>query len=57
MIAFSLKNPVSHQLLIKKIDDLIRKEIKSQEQAQDSILVISIKTAIDPDNIKKINGP
>ena len=56
MIAFSLKNPIKHQYLIKKIDDLIIKEVKNQEQAEKSLLVISIVTITDEqEEIKKLN--
>jgi hypothetical protein len=54
MIAFCLKNPVSHQELIKRIDEMIRKEIKSQEQANQTALVITLQNIQEPEDIKKL---
>jgi len=54
MIAFCLKNPISHQELIKRIDEMIRKQIKSQEQANQTVLVITLQNIQEPEDIKKL---
>jgi hypothetical protein len=55
MIVFSLKEPIAYDKICKKIDDMLKKEIKNRKQAENSLLVIDLKEAIDYQEIKKIN--
>lgn len=55
MVVFSLREPIAYEKLIKKIDELLKKEIKSQSQAANSLLVISVKEITTYEEIKKLN--
>jgi hypothetical protein len=46
MIYFSLNKEISADSIIKEIQKLIKKEITTQEKAEKSVLVISIKSEI-----------
>jgi hypothetical protein len=55
MVVFSLREPIAYEKLIKRIDELLKKEIKSQNQAANSVLVISVKEITTYEECKKLN--
>lgn len=55
MIIFSLNKQISIEKIIKEIEKLIKKEINSQEKANNSVLKISIQTVVEHEEIKKLN--
>ena len=56
MIAFCLANPISPNVLIDKIQKLIKKNIDSEEKAKNTMLIIKLSEIIDSDKeIKKIS--
>ena len=58
MISFSLKEPISYQKLVQEIDNLIKKQIKNQKQAESTVLVIRLTeiTQVIDSEIKKIEA-
>jgi hypothetical protein len=52
MIYFSLNKEISADSIIKEIQKLIKKEITTQEKAEKSVLVISIKSEIQNKTFK-----
>ena len=54
MIIFSLKEPIAYDKICKKIDDMLKKEIKNKKQAENSYLVINLKEATEYQEIKKL---
>lgn len=54
MIYFSLKEPVSYQKICQEIEKLLNKEIKSQKQAESTLLVIKLSQVTDHQEIKKL---
>jgi hypothetical protein len=54
MIGFSLRQPIDYQKICREIDGLIKKEIKSQKQAESTILVIRLAQATETQEIQEI---
>lgn len=54
VVAFSLSEPVAYEKICKRIDEMLKKEIKSPEQARNSVLVISVQTISEQEEIKKL---
>ena len=54
VVAFSLSEPIAYDKICKRIDEMLKKEIKSQEQAQKSVLVISVQSVSEQQEIKRL---